>query len=277
MTATPIPRTLALAYFGDLDLTVLDELPAGRQPTRTRITEESQREKVYEYLAQVLKEGRQVYVVLPLIEDSEKADLRAANATFDQMIKHPVLGQFRWGLLHGKRKPDERSQVMEEFVAGKIRALVSTTVIEVGIDVPNATVMLIEQADRFGLAQLHQLRGRIGRGTQRSTCILMPGTSPSPEASERLALIAETNDGFRLAEADLKIRGPGELWGTLQTGIPRFRIADPTRDVALLELAHRDAESLVRSDPGWDRSENGPLRRAMEGRFGEEVVWNPSG
>jgi ATP-dependent DNA helicase RecG len=277
MTATPIPRTLALAYFGDLDLSTIDELPPGRGSVRTRVTEESKRERVYEFLVKEMEAGRQVYVVLPVIEESERADLRAATATYDQMTKHPLLKRFRWGLLHGRLKPEERTRAMEDFVAGRIRGVVSTTVIEVGIDVPNATVMLIEQAERFGLAQLHQLRGRVGRGKHVSTCILMTGSSPTPEAMERLQLVAQTQDGFRLAEADLRARGPGELWGTLQTGLPRFRIADPARDVSLLDDAHRDARSLVEADPNLERPEYGFLRRTMESRFGKEVVWNPSG
>jgi len=266
-----------MAYFGDLDLSVIDEMPPGRGRVRTRVTDESKRERVYEFLAEEMDAGRQVYLVLPVIDESEKADLRAATATYDQMTKHPVLKRYRWGLLHGRLKAEERTQTMEGFVEGRIRGVVATTVIEVGIDVPNATVMLIEQAERFGLAQLHQLRGRIGRGKHVSTCILMPGTSPTPEATERLNLVAGTQDGFRLAEADLRARGPGELWGTLQTGLPRFRLADPTRDVSLLDDAHRDARSLVEADLALEKPEHGGLRRVMEGRFGEEVLWNPSG
>jgi ATP-dependent DNA helicase RecG len=277
MSATPIPRTLALACFGDLDQSTLDEKPAGRGRVRTRVTEESKREKVYEFLATELAAGRQVYVVLPLIEESEKADLRAATATHDAMSKHPALKRWKWGLLHGRLKGDERQRVMQEFVAGKIRGLVTTTVVEVGVDVPNATVMLIEQAERFGLAQLHQLRGRIGRAEHLSTCILMPGNSIGPEAAERLRILASTQDGFRLAEEDLRLRGPGELWGTMQTGLPRFRVADLGRDAALLGEAQADARSLLSSDPELERPEHGPLRRALAARFHEEVLWSPTG
>src|SRR5262245_34474890 len=277
MSATPIPRTLALACFGDLDLSTLDEKPAGRGRVRTRVTEEAKREKVYEFLATELGAGRQIYVVLPVIEESERADLRAATATHDALSKHPALKRWKWGLLHGRLKADERQRVMSEFVSGKIRGLVATTVVEVGVDVPNATVMLIEQAERFGLAQLHQLRGRIGRGEHVSTCILMAGTSISPDAAERLRVVASTQNGFRLAEEDLRLRGPGELWGTLQTGLPRFRVADLARDAALLGEAHADARAVLGADPELEQPEHGPLRRALSARFQEEVLWSPTG
>jgi len=277
MSATPIPRTLALACFGDLDVSLIDELPPGRGRLRTRVTDESKRERVYEFLAAELAAGRQVYVVLPVIEESEKADLRAATVTHDALGKHPLLKRWKWGLLHGRLKAEERQRAMADFVAGKLRGLVSTTVVEVGVDVPNATVMLVEQAERFGLAQLHQLRGRVGRGEHASTCILMPGPSVGPEAQERLRLLASTQDGFRLAEADLAARGPGELWGTLQTGLPRFRIADLGRDAPLLEWAHADARAVIGGDPALERPEHGPLRRALRDRFKEDTLWSPTG
>ena len=277
MSATPIPRSLALACFGDLDISTLDEKPAGRGRVRTRVTDEAKRERVYEFLAAELGAGRQVYVVLPVIEESEKADLRAATATHDALSKHPLLRRWKWGLLHGRLKAEERQRVMADFVAGKLRGLVSTTVIEVGVDVPNATVMLIEQAERFGLAQLHQLRGRIGRGEHVSTCVLMAGPSIRPEAAERLRVVASTQNGFRLAEEDLRLRGPGELWGTLQTGLPRFRVADLARDAALLGEAQADARALLAADPELDQAEHGPLRRALSARFHEEVSWSPTG
>jgi ATP-dependent DNA helicase RecG len=277
MSATPIPRTLALACFGDLDVSVLDELPPGRGRLRTRLTDESKRERVYQFLAAELAAGRQVYVVLPVIEESERADLRAATATHDALSKHPLLKRWKWGLLHGRLKSEERHRVMADFVAGKVRGLVTTTVVEVGVDVPNATVMLVEQAERFGLAQLHQLRGRVGRGEHISTCVLLPGPSVGPDARERLRALVATQDGFKLAEADLKARGPGELWGTLQTGLPRFRIADLGSDAALLEWAHADARAVVHGDPGLERPEHGPVRRAIRDRFQEEMLWTPTG
>jgi ATP-dependent DNA helicase RecG len=277
MSATPIPRSLALACFGDLDISTLDEKPAGRGKVRTRVTDESKRERVYEFLASELTAGRQVYVVLPLIEESEKADLRAATATHDAMSKHPLLRRWKWGLLHGRLKAEERQRVMADFVAGKVRGLVSTTVIEVGVDVSNATVMLIEQAERFGLAQLHQLRGRVGRGEHVSTCVLMAGGSIRPEAQERLRVVASTQNGFRLAEEDLRLRGPGELWGTMQTGLPRFKVADLATDAVLLGEAQADARALLGADPELERAEHGPLRRALSARFHEEVSWSPTG
>jgi len=277
MTATPIPRSLALALFGDLDLSMLDERPPGRGRVRTRVTDESKRERVYDFLARELGRGRQAYLVVPVIEESATSDLRAATATFDLVSRHPKLRGVHWGLLHGRLPAEERARVMDEFAAGRVRALVTTTVIEVGIDVPNATVLLVEQAERFGLAQLHQLRGRIGRGRHLSTCVLLPGPSVTPEAAERLALLARTDDGFVLAEEDLRLRGAGELWGTLQTGLPRFRVADPVADVELLQSACDDARAVVAGNPDLEGPELGPLKRALFARFQEEVAWNPSG
>jgi ATP-dependent DNA helicase RecG len=277
MTATPIPRSLALALFGDLDLSVLDERPPGRGRVRTRVVPEAKRERVLEFTARELASGRQAYFVLPVIEETAKADLKAATAAHDQLTKHPLLRRFRWGLLHGRLPGEERAGVMADFAAGRLRGLVTTTVIEVGIDVPNATLLVVEQAERFGLAQLHQLRGRIGRGPHVSTCVLLPGPGASPEALDRLRRVASTEDGFRLAEEDLALRGPGELWGTLQTGLPRFRVADPIGDRELLNAAHAAARALVEEEPELEGAPLAPLRRVLEARFGEEALWNPFG
>jgi ATP-dependent DNA helicase RecG len=266
MSATPIPRSLALACFGDLDISTLDEKPAGRGKVRTRVTDESKRERVYEFLASELTAGRQVYVVLPLIEESEKADLRAATATHDAMSKHPLLRRWKWGLLHGRLKAEERQRVMADFVAGKVRGLVSTTVIEVGVDVSNATVMLIEQAERFGLAQLHQLRGRVGRGEHASRAVLFHEAA-TEAARARLKALCDTNDGFRIAEEDLRIRGPGEFLGTRQHGLTELQAADLVRDALLLSQARDDAFALVKRDPGLD-AEGAGVRRALAARFG---------
>ncbi|HXF06202.1 MAG TPA: ATP-dependent DNA helicase RecG [Blastocatellia bacterium] len=244
MTATPIPRSLAMTVYGDLDVSVIPDLPPGRTPVRTFLRTEDARPAIYHFIATQVRAGRQVYIVYPLVEESEKMDL--LNAT--QMAEHlqkVVFPQFRVGLLHGKMKPAEKDDIMQRFLRGEIHILVATTVIEVGVDVPNATVMLIEHAERFGLAQLHQLRGRVGRGSEKSYCILLARDVSTDEARARLGIMVETTDGFRIAEKDLEIRGPGELMGTKQSGLPVFRIGNLLRDQPLLEAARREARSLL--------------------------------
>ncbi len=239
MTATPIPRSLALTVYGDLDVSIIDEMPPGRLPIQTLVNREKSRSRIYAGLKRQLNEGRQVYVVYPLIEESQKTDLKAAS----EMARHlqeDVFKDRRVGLLHGKLKAEAKENLMAEFAAGEIDLLVSTTVIEVGIDVPNATVMVIENAERFGLSQLHQLRGRIGRGKHASYCVLLVSGKATPEARERLEMMRRSNDGFQIAEKDLEIRGPGEFLGTRQSGIPHFRFGNIVRDQKLLQLA-RDA------------------------------------
>ncbi len=277
MTATPIPRTLALAFLGDLDVSTLDERPPGREPIVTRVLDESKRESLYRFLAGELQAGRQAYVVVPLIEESEKSELRAARATAERMSRHPALAPFRWGLRHGRLKPAEKESVMREFVGGRIQGLVSTTVIEVGVDVPNAAVMVIEHAERFGLTQLHQLRGRVGRGAARSVCVLVPGPRVTLEAQERLSILVRTDDGFALAEEDLKARGPGELWGARQTGLPSLRVADLARDSDLVETAQRIARELVETDPQLEEAAHRALRERLLRDFGEELTWRATG
>lgn len=244
MTATPIPRSLAMTVYGDLDVSVIPDLPPGRTPVRTFLRTEDARPAIYHFIATQVRAGRQVYIVYPLVEESEKMDL--LNAT--QMAEHlqkVVFPQFRVGLIHGKMKPAEKDDIMQRFLRGEIHILVATTVIEVGVDVPNATVMLIEHAERFGLAQLHQLRGRVGRGSEKSYCILLARDVSTDEARARLGIMVETTDGFRIAEKDLEIRGPGELMGTKQSGLPVFRIGNLLRDQPLLEAARREARSLL--------------------------------
>ncbi|MGA9115239.1 MAG: ATP-dependent DNA helicase RecG [Bacteroidota bacterium] len=264
MTATPIPRTLSLTLFGDLDVSVMRELPPGRIPVRTLLREESRLEEVYDFVREQVRRGRQAYFVYPLIEESEKVDLRAAAERFDRLRGH-VFPDLRVGLMHGRLESGEKEEVMRAFKAGELDILAATTVIEVGIDVPNATVMVIENAERFGLAQLHQLRGRVGRGSDQSFCILVPRSGYSAASSgqggedlarERLAALVATTDGFRIAEADLRLRGPGDFFGTRQSGIPEFRVADLTADGPLLEQARTDAFRLVASDPGLAREEH---------------------
>jgi ATP-dependent DNA helicase RecG len=241
MTATPIPRSLAMTVYGDLDVSVIDELPPGRTPIETIVAGEDQRQDVKRLIEREVKAGHQVYVVYPLVEESEKVDLKDATRRYEY-LRDVVFPKLRVGLLHGKMKPAEKEEVMGAFVAGEIKILVSTTVIEVGVDVPNASVMIVEHAERFGLSQLHQLRGRVGRGAKKSYCVLLTSDKKTAVAEERLGIMAKTSDGFVIAEKDLEIRGPGELLGKRQSGLPEFRIGNLVRDRELLEIAKREAE-----------------------------------
>ncbi len=261
MSATPIPRSLAMTLYSDLDISVIRDLPPGRKPIRTRVLREADRPKVHRFLSEQIREGGQVYVVYPLIEESEAMDLKNATEGFDQLrIDFP---QTSVGLLHGRMPSEEKESVMRDFTQNKIQILVSTTVIEVGVDVPNATIMVIEHAERFGLSQLHQLRGRIGRGLRQSYCMLMTGFRQSKEARTRLGTMEETSDGFKIAEADLRLRGPGDFLGTRQSGLPEFRYADILNDQFLLEVAKKSALELVASDPDLKNPEFNSLRRVF--------------
>ncbi len=265
MTATPIPRTLAMTVYGDLDVSVVDELPPGRSPVATRWLKPARREEAFQAVRAELKRGRQAYVVYALVEESEKAEWKAATQMAEHLRREALAG-FEVGLLHGRMEAEEKDRVMADFKAGRIQALASTTVIEVGVDVPNATVMLVEDADRFGLAQLHQLRGRVGRGTAQSLCFLV-GDPRTEEGRRRLEVMAGTNDGFRIAEEDLKLRGPGEFLGLRQSGLPDLKLADLVRDQALLEEAKRRAEALIASDPKLGQAGHAALLRAVTERF----------
>src|SRR5213593_1026325 len=247
MTATPIPRTLALTLYGDLDVSVIDELPPGRTPVRTEARTESRRRQIYDFLKGQIADGRQVYVVYPLVEESELVDLKAAT-DMAHHLQRDVFPDLTVGLLHGRLSSEDKDAIMRSFKAGAIQVLVATTVIEVGIDVPNASVMLVEHAERFGLSQLHQLRGRVGRGPWKSYCILL-GAAASEDAKRRLAAMTRTNDGFEIAEVDLSVRGPGDFFGTRQSGLPEFRVADLVRDGAVLEIARQEALALIARDP----------------------------
>jgi ATP-dependent DNA helicase RecG len=240
MTATPIPRTLALTVYGDLDVSVIRELPAGRLPVKTTARPESRRDEIYEFVRGQIDAGRQAYVVYPLVEESAKIDLKAATEMHDHLAQE-VFPSYRVGLLHGRMKSDAKDRVMRSFAAGELQILVSTTVVEVGVDVPNATVMLIEHAERFGLSQLHQLRGRVGRDRHQSFCFLLYQSPLSDDARERLGAMTETTDGFEIAERDLRLRGPGDFFGTRQAGMPTFRTIDLVRDRELLDAAQREA------------------------------------
>ncbi len=244
MTATPIPRTLSMTLYGDLSVSVIDQLPPGRKPVTTRRFSSSQRAKGYQLIEQELRQGRQAYVVYPLVEESEKSDLQAATVAAEAFATE-IFPDFKIGLLHGRMKTAEKDAVMDSFRQGEVQLLVATTVIEVGVDVPNATVMMVEHADRFGLSQLHQLRGRVGRGADKSYCLLIPSDHYSEDAARRLKVMVETEDGFRIAEADLEIRGPGDFLGTRQAGLPDFRVASLLRDLRILESARQEAFNYV--------------------------------
>jgi ATP-dependent DNA helicase RecG len=265
MTATPIPRTLGLTVFGDLDVSVIRDLPPGRQPIATMAKPESRRDEVYRLARRALEDGRQVYVIYPLVEESEKIDLRAATEMSDH-LRIEVFPEYTVALLHGRLKSDEKDRVMGAFARGDVHVLVSTTVVEVGVDVPNATVMIVEHAERFGLSQLHQLRGRVGRGAHPSSCVLLYQSPMGEGGRARLDALVETTDGFVIAERDLELRGPGDFFGTRQSGLPTLRVGDLQRDHALMEEARRDAIAWL------DEPTSAPLvdyiSRTWANRFG---------
>ncbi len=267
MTATPIPRTLSLTLYGDLALSVIDEMPPGRTPVETIVVSDAQRGRVYSRLRQEIEKGNQAFIVYPLVEESEKSDLLAATEGAEK-LKNEVFTEARLGLLHGRMKPAEKEEIMTRFKNQEIDILVSTTVIEVGIDIPNATVMLVEHAERFGLAQLHQLRGRVGRGETDSICILLKSYKCSEDGEKRLEVMRSTNDGFRIAEADLEIRGPGEFLGTRQSGLPDFRVANILRDCRILEEARQDAFAYVKNR---DFRESKHVRSVLRERWGNRL------
>lgn len=268
MTATPIPRTLSMTLYGDLDLSVIDELPPGRQKIRTLIFKESERERLHRAIGEITGKGGQAYIVYPLIEESEKLPLKDAIRMSEELQR--ALPGVQVGLLHGRVPEDERDRVMKEFKDGKIQLLVSTTVIEVGIDVPNATLMIIEHAERFGLSQLHQLRGRVGRGDKPSYCVLVSSASDFDLSARRLQVMTETTDGFRIAEEDLAIRGPGDFMGTRQSGLPDLRVANLLRDFEILKLARKEAFALISEDR---RLQSHPqLRKILYSRWKEKLA-----
>lgn len=261
MTATPIPRTLTLTVYGDLDVSIIDELPPGRKPVKTHWKQVTERRKVYAGVRSLIEQGRQAYVVCPLIEESEKLQVQAA-AELAEHLQAEIFPDLKIGLLHGGMKSDEKDTVMSAFRAGQIHILVSTTVIEVGVDVRNATVMVIEDAHRFGLAQLHQLRGRVGRGDEQSYCVMICEGN-NQDSITRMTTMASTNDGFVIAEEDLKLRGPGEFYGTKQSGMPELTIADIFRDIPILEIARKEAFAIIEKDPGLSNESFAGLRKDL--------------
>lgn len=275
-TATPIPRTLAMTVYGDLDVSVIDELPPGKKEIRTKVFFEAQRKRVYEIVRREVQKGNQVFIVYPLVDESENLDLKDAKRMAEHLQKE-IFPEVRIGLIHGRMKGAEKDRAMAEFIGKRSQILVSTTVIEVGIDIPQASLIIIEHAERFGLSQLHQLRGRVGRSDIPSYCILLAHHSGSDDARRRLRIMEETNDGFRIAEEDLTIRGPGEFMGTRQAGLPDFRVANIIRDGRILSDAKTDAFALVEDDPRLEKPEHLPLREALLRRWGGRLDLVKSG
>ena len=270
MTATPIPRTLALILYGDLDISIIDELPPGRQPIETIAVEKKKRDKVYNSLVRrEVDKGRQVYIVCPLVEESETLDITSATETAEE-IKRDFFPDLRVGLLHGKMKPSEKDAIMTAFKNHELDILVSTTVIEVGVNVPNSTLMIIENAERFGLAQLHQLRGRVGRGKYQSYCVLIYGSN-SEVCRKRMDIMEETNDGFKISEKDLEIRGPGEFFGTMQHGVPELKIANLFKHMKILKTVQQEARIIIGDDPTLDFKEYRGLKREIESKFKDKI------
>ena len=273
MTATPIPRTLAMTLYGDLDVSVIDELPPGRKPVKTVHRYDHARNAVFAFLEEEIAKGRQVYVVYPLIEGSEKLDLKDVTDGFESISRRFPLPKYAVSIVHGRMDQATKDYEMGRFKKGETDILVATTVIEVGVDVPNASVMVIENAERFGLSQLHQLRGRVGRGAEQSFCILMTGDKLGEDARTRLSTMVDTNDGFRIAEVDLRLRGPGDLMGTQQSGIPELHLADLVEDADLLQQARAAAQRLLDADPELRDPKHAPIAGTLAEQLRERAVW----
>ena len=274
MTATPIPRTLAMSLYGDLDISVIDELPPGRKPIQTVHRFDANRLKVWKFMKDEIAKGRQIYVVFPLIKESEKLDFKNLMEGYEGISRDFPLPQYAISIVHGQMKPSEKDSEMKRFAEGKTQIMVATTVIEVGVNVPNASVMIIESAERFGLSQLHQLRGRVGRGAEQSFCILMTSHQLSSDSKTRMETMCSTNDGFEIAEVDLKLRGPGDLLGTQQSGVLQLRIADLVRDRDLLQVARHEASKLLKADVRLEHPEHQNLRKAYLELVKKKNIWN---
>ncbi|NBL64164.1 ATP-dependent DNA helicase RecG [Flavobacterium sp. NST-5] len=274
MTATPIPRTLAMSLYGDLDISVIDELPPGRKPIQTVHRFDSNRLKVWKFIRDEIEKGRQIYIVYPLIEGSEKMDYKDLMDGYESISRDFPLPKYSVSIVHGKMKPAEKDAEMQRFSAGKTNIMVATTVIEVGVNVPNASVMIIESAERFGLSQLHQLRGRVGRGAEQSYCILMTGHQLSNDSKTRMETMCRTNDGFEIAEVDLKLRGPGDIMGTQQSGVLNLKIADLVKDKEILQLARQFAMGVLKNDPTLEKIEHLATRKAYLELTQKQNIWN---
>jgi ATP-dependent DNA helicase RecG len=274
MTATPIPRTLAMSLYGDLDISVIDELPPGRKPIQTVHRFDSNRLKVWKFIRDEIEKGRQIYIVYPLIQESEKMDFKDLMDGYESISRDFPLPKYAISIVHGKMKPADKDAEMKRFSEGKTNIMVATTVIEVGVNIPNASVMIIESAERFGLSQLHQLRGRVGRGAEQSYCILMTSHKLSSDSKTRMETMCATNDGFEIAEVDLKLRGPGDLMGTQQSGVLQLQIADIVRDKDILLLARQEAMKLLRADPSMERPEHAALKSVFMALSKKKNIWN---
>ncbi|OIQ37804.1 MAG: ATP-dependent DNA helicase RecG [Bacteroidetes bacterium MedPE-SWsnd-G1] len=274
MTATPIPRTLAMSVYGDLDISVIDELPPGRKEIATAHRFDSNRLSVFKFMKDEIAKGRQVYVVYPLIQESEKMDYKDLMDGYESIAREFPLPKFQISIVHGKMKPEDKEYEMQRFIKGETQIMVATTVIEVGVNVPNASVMIIESAERFGLSQLHQLRGRVGRGAEQSYCILMTSHKLSSEAKTRLETMVKTTDGFEVADVDLKLRGPGNIMGKQQSGVLNLKIADITKDSLLLSKARATAFNVLQLDPSLELADNLPIRKTYVGIQKNTAVWS---
>ncbi len=274
MTATPIPRTLAMTFYGDLDVSIIDELPPGRKPVTTKHFYESNRLKAFQLIREEIAKGRQVYIVYPLIEESEKMDYNNLMEGYEAITKMFPRPTYQVSIVHGKMKPDDKEFEMQQFAKGNTQLMVATTVIEVGVNVPNATVMMIESAEKFGLSQLHQLRGRVGRGADQSFCVLMTGNKVSKEGKKRLQTMVATNDGFKIAEVDLEIRGPGDIMGTQQSGVLNLKLADLARDGQIVTLARNAAKQTMQEDPTFKKPENQMLRNELKRLIKSKPNWS---
>ena len=274
MTATPIPRTLAMTLYGDLDVSVIDELPPGRKPITTLHTYDKKRLDVFRFIEKELDKGRQAYVVYPLISESEKFDFRDLEAGFEQINNYFLPKGYKTGMVHGKLKPAEKDAEMRRFATAETKILVATTVIEVGVNVPNASIMVIESAERFGLSQLHQLRGRVGRGADQSYCILMTSYKISNDSRKRIETMTSTNDGFEIAEADLKLRGPGDIEGTQQSGLTcSLKVANLGKDAIILNEASRAANEILEKDPNLQNTDNQVFASQIKRLFKTRITW----
>lgn len=274
MTATPIPRTLAMSVYGDLDISIIDELPPGRKEIKTVVRSDANRLDVFRFIKDEITKGRQVYIVYPLIQESEKMDYKDLMDGYESLVRSFPLPEYRISIVHGQMKPADKEFEMQRFVAGETQIMVATTVIEVGVNVPNASVMIIESAERFGLSQLHQLRGRVGRGADQSFCILMAGNKRSQEAKTRLQTMVQTNDGFEIAEVDLRLRGPGDLMGTQQSGVLQLKIADLLKDQEILKTARYFAQNIVTNDPEMVAEQHLRIRQTYAKIAAHKNIWN---
>ena len=273
MTATPIPRTLAMSVYGDLDISIINELPPGRKPIKTVHRTDKKRLQVFKFLKDEIKKGRQIYIVYPLIEESKKMDYKDLMDGYESIEREFPIDKYQISILHGRMKTEDKTYEMKRFKNGETQIMVSTTVIEVGVNIPNASVMIVESAERFGLSQLHQLRGRVGRGSENSYCILMTKERISNDAKTRIKTMTSTNDGFKIAEVDMNLRGPGNILGTQQSGLLNFKIADLIKDKEILNIAREDAKNLIEKDPQLKHIDNKEIKEEYSRINKNSILW----